>query len=93
MWFLVACAHSPNAGSSDDRYDEALGAVHEVLPGTWAVTPERDPDLRLCLEGPLLTDAVRVEGRQVRFSGVVGAVAPNERRACLPLELGSLRPE
>jgi hypothetical protein len=73
-------------------YKDQTGTVTKVMDGVWAIVPKGQPTQRLCFEGAKATAALQVEGKSVRFSGTVGEIKPNERRACQPFTLTAADP-
>lgn len=68
-------------------YNAALGVMHQVTDGVWAIQPENDPNMRLCAQGDAMREALQVEGQRVQFSGEMGVIADNVRMACHPFTL------
>lgn len=73
-------------------YTDAFGTVKKITDDIWIIEPEGGSMMRLCLEGELVTEAIRVEGLRVRFSGEAGQNAPNVRAACDPFALTAVAP-
>lgn len=81
----------PVVGRTDAGiYSDALGTVHEAMEGVWYILPENDSAMHLCFSGDLATDALKVEGTRVRFSGEAGEIQPNVRAACQPFTVSKV---
>lgn len=63
--------------------DNALraGRVSQLSEGLWVITPEDNPNARICLQGELAV-AFQTEGLRLQFRATVHPPKPNERRAC-----------
>ena len=60
------------------------GNVKNIANQLWAIVPDDEPSMRICLDGPLATSALKTEGKEVVFSGTPEATPPEARLACQP---------
>lgn len=57
------------------------GRVSKLQEDLWVITPEDNPNTRICLQGEL-AEAFKTEGLRIQFRATVHPPKPNERRAC-----------
>lgn len=88
---LIGCAHNGTEAVIDGRYADTPGTIHLFSDDLWTLTPDADPSTRLCLDDPLFTEALHVDGAKVLFSGKRLDPPENARMACNPVQLTSLR--
>ena len=62
LTLLLACAHSGTESVVDGRYVDTPGTVALFSDDLWTLTPDADPSTRLCLDDPLFTEALHVDG-------------------------------
>lgn len=88
LW--VGCAKEGGADAvAEGKYADTPGTVQQV-GDLWTVVPDADTSTRLCLDSPLVTDDLKVEGAKVVFSGKRGQPPENARMACNPVELKAI---
>jgi hypothetical protein len=65
------------------------GKVTKVA-NVWAIVPDDEPTMRICLDGPLATSALMTEGKEVVFIGTPGPIPADARLACQPFAFTTL---
>jgi hypothetical protein len=66
------------------------GKVTQVAKELWAIVPDDEPTMRICLDGPLATSALKSEGKEVVFTGTPDPGISDARRACEPFYFTTL---